>query len=254
MKIKQYLSKSSVEMLEQCSLPVNLKDQLLHLYPSIIKGFIPDPKHLRSFVCHPLKSHLRLQCTMKRIDQEQEHTSKLSSSSSSSTTTTTTTTSNLSGATYVLYLEYLGGLIPLLTAKRISKICPDFIIFDPHIKTTDLSLLSSQKIYSPKLTTKKYFLSSKSRSNTCHDIRNMSQSKLTITTNRSGLIGNRNSIYVAETDVLNGHDTMSTDRTNMDSSTDNDSCDDDNQLIVNLQDKRTRKTLINKSMKHKHVR
>ncbi|CAF4891543.1 unnamed protein product, partial [Rotaria sp. Silwood2] len=26
---------------------------------------------------------------------------------------------------------FLGGLIPLLTAKHISQICPDFIIYDP---------------------------------------------------------------------------------------------------------------------------
>ena len=33
---------------------------------------------------------------------------------------------------YVLYLEYLGGLIPLLTARKTSKIKPNFIIFDPY--------------------------------------------------------------------------------------------------------------------------
>jgi hypothetical protein len=32
---------------------------------------------------------------------------------------------------YILYLEYLGGLIPLLTARRVSKLKPDFTIFDP---------------------------------------------------------------------------------------------------------------------------
>jgi len=74
------------------------------------------------------------------------------------------------GAIYVLYFEYLGGLIPLLTAKRISKIRPNFIIFDPQIKTNHLLLNSSLK----KL--------------------NFSIKK------KACLISNRNSIYVAEID------------------------------------------------------
>jgi hypothetical protein len=41
-----------------------------------------------------------------------------------------------SGGHYTLYLEYLGGLIPLLKGKRASKLRPDFIIFDPRIKAT----------------------------------------------------------------------------------------------------------------------
>ena len=35
-------------------------------------------------------------------------------------------------ATYVLYLEYLGGLVPILKGKRASKLKPEFVIFDPH--------------------------------------------------------------------------------------------------------------------------
>lgn len=37
-----------------------------------------------------------------------------------------------SGTCYTLYLEYLGGLVPLLKGKRISKIRPEFVIFDPQ--------------------------------------------------------------------------------------------------------------------------
>ncbi|CAF4212341.1 unnamed protein product, partial [Rotaria sordida] len=43
---------------------------------------------------------------MKRIDNEIENSS---------------TKTNLSGAIYILYLEFLDGLIPLLTTKRVSK-------------------------------------------------------------------------------------------------------------------------------------
>ncbi|KAH3726231.1 hypothetical protein DPMN_052089 [Dreissena polymorpha] len=45
-----------------------------------------------------------------------------------------------SGGHYTLYLEYLGGLIPLLKGKRASKLRPDFIIFDPKIKATGLGM------------------------------------------------------------------------------------------------------------------
>jgi hypothetical protein len=38
------------------------------------------------------------------------------------------------GEHYTLYLEYLGGLIPLLKGKRASKLRPEFVIYDPKIK------------------------------------------------------------------------------------------------------------------------
>lgn len=37
-----------------------------------------------------------------------------------------------SGVCYTLYLEYLGGLVPLLKGKKTSKIRPEFVIFDPQ--------------------------------------------------------------------------------------------------------------------------
>jgi hypothetical protein len=178
MKIKENLLKNSLENLSKLSLPNNLKENLYHFYRSTIKGFLPDQKSLRSFVCYPLKSHLRLQCTMKRIDNK------------SSTT----------GAIYVLYFEYLGGLIPLLTAKRISKICPNFIIFDPQIKTNHLLLNSSLKKF--KFSIKK----------------------------KACLITNRNSIYVAETDLNNNHgDIITTNR--------NSNPNSDEENIDNLREK-----------------
>jgi len=36
------------------------------------------------------------------------------------------------GTTYTLYIEYLGGLVPILKGKRTSKIRPEFVIFDPQ--------------------------------------------------------------------------------------------------------------------------
>lgn len=36
------------------------------------------------------------------------------------------------GVSYTLYLEHLGGLVPLLKGRRISKIRPEFVIYDPQ--------------------------------------------------------------------------------------------------------------------------
>jgi hypothetical protein len=36
------------------------------------------------------------------------------------------------GTVYTLYVEYLGGLVPILKGKRTSKIRPEFVIFDPQ--------------------------------------------------------------------------------------------------------------------------
>jgi hypothetical protein len=221
MKIKENLLKNSLENLDKLLLPNNLKDNLLKLYRSAIKGFLPDQKCLRSFVCNPLKSHLRLQCTMKRIDNEKDN--------NNSPTTT-------GGAIYVLYLEYLGGLIPLLTAKRISKICPDFIIYDPQIKINDLLLKSSlTKLNSP---IKKYFLLLKSRSNT---FENISTIERQLNNSRSNLIINRNSIYVAQTDLNNNQRNFPTTKNNSNWNSDNDSNDEDEENTNIVQEKQSKK-------------
>lgn len=36
------------------------------------------------------------------------------------------------GPCYTLYLEYLGGLVPILKGRRISKLRPEFVIMDPR--------------------------------------------------------------------------------------------------------------------------
>ena len=242
MKIKEYLPKNYLETFDSRYLPSNLRENLLRLYRSTIKGFLPDQNTIRSFVCTPLKSHLRLQCTMKRLDRERDTAS-----------IPPTATNNLSGAIYVLYLEYLGGLIPLLIAKRISKLCPDFIIFDPQMNTSDLSL---SKLPPAKLLAKKPLLPFKSRPNTFQNIANVQQSKIASTNPRSGLIVNRNSIYVAQTDVRNGQDddtTATSTKNSDDCSLDDDSDDEQNPDVLSLHESQSRRKLAAKSAKHKHV-
>lgn len=68
---------------------------------------IPEPSELRRFVSRPPPLGGRLHCTMLRNPGEPPHS-------------------------YTLYVEYLGGLVPLLKGRRTSKIRPEFVIFDPE--------------------------------------------------------------------------------------------------------------------------
>ena len=72
---------------------------------------VPDSSQLRDFVSRPPTNNRRLHCTMIRHDDDLIPTP---------------------GACYTLYLEYLGGLVPLLKGKRTSKIRPEFVIYDPQ--------------------------------------------------------------------------------------------------------------------------
>ena len=72
---------------------------------------MPEPKELRRFVSRPPPGGGRLHCTMLRHAVEPV-------------------------PCYTLYLEYLGGLVPLLKGRRTSKIRPEFVIFDPQNQDT----------------------------------------------------------------------------------------------------------------------
>jgi len=71
-------------------------------------------RFIRDYVTRAQINGGRLYCTMIRHDEDY-----LSS-----------------GPYYTLYLEYLGGLVPLLKGKRTSKIRPEFVIFDPQAEGT----------------------------------------------------------------------------------------------------------------------
>lgn len=51
------------------------------------------------------------------------------------------------GPCYTLYLEYLGGLVPILKGRRISKLRPEFVIMDPK---TDSKAGESFNQWSPE--------------------------------------------------------------------------------------------------------
>ncbi|KAL5284027.1 TULP4 family protein [Megaselia abdita] len=93
-------------------LPNRIRSLIGNLFAQTIRCCVPDMKSLREFVSRPPHNSTRLHCTMIRHDDE----------------------SNISSGTcYTLYLEYLGGLVPLLKGKRTSKIRPEFVIFDPQV-------------------------------------------------------------------------------------------------------------------------
>lgn len=94
-------------------LPARIRNLIGNLFAQTIRCCVPSPLALREFVSRPPNGSVRLHCTMIRHDDD----------------------SNLSSGTcYTLYLEYLGGLVPLLKGKRTSKIRPEFVIFDPQVE------------------------------------------------------------------------------------------------------------------------
>ncbi|XP_031765999.2 tubby-related protein 4 isoform X2 [Galleria mellonella] len=88
-------------------LPPRLQPALANLFAHTIRCTVPESSELRRFVSRPPAAGGRLHCTMLRHDDEE------------------------AGA-YTLYLEHLGGLVPLLKGRRTSKIRPEFVIFDPQ--------------------------------------------------------------------------------------------------------------------------
>lgn len=95
---------------EKLVLPPRLQTMVGSLFGKTLRCYLPDIKNLREFVAKPPSGNVRLHCTMIRHDDDLVGGS----------------------ATYVLYLEYLGGLVPILKGKRASKLKPEFVIYDPH--------------------------------------------------------------------------------------------------------------------------
>uniref|UniRef100_A0A3P9H7L7 Tubby-related protein 4 n=1 Tax=Oryzias latipes TaxID=8090 RepID=A0A3P9H7L7_ORYLA len=91
------------------TMPSRLCSYVTAAFVPSIKPPIPDPNNMRDFVSYPTAGNERLHCTMKRTEDNPE----------------------VGGPCYTLYLEYLGGLVPILKGRRISKLRPEFVIMDP---------------------------------------------------------------------------------------------------------------------------
>ncbi|XP_067617430.1 tubby-related protein 4 [Eurosta solidaginis] len=100
-------------------LPSRIRNLIGNLFAQTIRSCVPDLKSLREFVSRPPMCSTRLHCTMIRHDED---------------------TNQSTGICYTLYLEYLGGLVPLLKGKRTSKIRPEFVIFDPQANDSPIFL------------------------------------------------------------------------------------------------------------------
>lgn len=88
-------------------LPLRIQQLVSKLFSQTIRCCVPEGSGLREFVSRAPK--VRLHCTMLRHDED------------------------VAANCYTLYLEYLGGLVPLLKGKRTSKLKPEFVIFDPQV-------------------------------------------------------------------------------------------------------------------------
>ena len=87
---------------------------------------VPEPHSIRDFAIQPHPENVRLHCTMIR------HEEVSAAGSSASASAAAAADANF-GVTYTLYLEHLGGFLPLLKGKKISKIRPEFVIYDPSL-------------------------------------------------------------------------------------------------------------------------
>ena len=50
------------------------------------------------------------------------------------------------GTNYTIYLEHLGGFLPILKGKKTSKLKPEFVIFDP-LKGITVKILQFHKTF-----------------------------------------------------------------------------------------------------------
>ena len=116
-RLSVYSRLSKEKVTEELPLPQRLQGSVANLFSPTLQCYLPDLNQLKDFVTSPPNSNTRLHCTMIR------HEDDILTSST----------------TYILYLEYLGGLVPILKGKRASKLKPEFIIFNPQTNTSILS-------------------------------------------------------------------------------------------------------------------
>jgi hypothetical protein len=106
-RLKIHKTLESAAQVDSLPLPCRLRALIASLFTHSIKCHIPDRRNLREFVCRPPRNALRHYCTMIRHGDE------------------------LTGTNYTIYLEHLGGFLPILKGKKTSKLRPEFVIFDP---------------------------------------------------------------------------------------------------------------------------
>ncbi|KAL1459786.1 hypothetical protein WDU94_011740 [Cyamophila willieti] len=110
LQIYKEIAAGSKQSVAQLPLPNRIRQIISKLFMHTIRCPVPIGSNVRDFVSRATRH--RLHCTMLRHDDNEYY---------------------ITPAVYTLYLEYFGGLVPLLKGKRISKIKPDFVIYDPQV-------------------------------------------------------------------------------------------------------------------------
>ncbi|XP_023327831.1 tubby-related protein 4 [Eurytemora carolleeae] len=101
----------TTKQVDSLPLPCRAKNLISSLFTQTIKCHVPDRTKLRQFVSRSPPAGLRHYCTMIRHGDE------------------------FTGPNYTIYLEHLGGFLPILKGRKTSKLRPEFVIFDPMKET-----------------------------------------------------------------------------------------------------------------------
>ena len=82
---------------------------------------MPDPLNLREFVVRSCVAGTRTYCTIVRSEDHVRLADMRL---------------DVTECLYTLFLEFMGGLIPLLKARRTGTLKPEFVVYDPEFDNT----------------------------------------------------------------------------------------------------------------------
>eukprot|EP00095_Tigriopus_kingsejongensis_P002723 maker-scaffold1696_size30952-snap-gene-0.10 protein:Tk02723 transcript:maker-scaffold1696_size30952-snap-gene-0.10-mRNA-1 annotation:"tubby-related protein 4-like isoform x2" len=116
-RLKVHSTLSNADQVQLLPLPCRIQNLIGLLFTCTIRSSVPSPKTLRDFAIRPHPNGVRLYCTMVRHGGDENV-----------------------GSSYTLYLEHLGGFLPLLKGKKVSKLRPDFVIYDPSMSDENASI------------------------------------------------------------------------------------------------------------------
>lgn len=120
-------------------IPRLIRNLIVSLFSSTVHCHVPEEHRIREYVCKPPPGNTRLYCTMIRRDEE-DSAGWHGVDGLIDPIDPDAATSSGGGVGFTLYLEFLGGLIPLLKGKPTSRIRPEFVIYDPRkLSSNDMS-------------------------------------------------------------------------------------------------------------------
>ena len=142
-RLKIHKTLKCQNQVECLPLPCRLQNLIGMLFTHTIRCCIPEPSDLRQFVIKPQPETVRIHCTMIKHGEsfadelaslQPGYSSQLASAfGSSSSSAASSNNFQTAASSYTLYMEHLGGFLPLLKGKKVCKIRPEFVIFDPQL-------------------------------------------------------------------------------------------------------------------------